>query len=104
MSVFGKKFLSKKKIIVLLLIGILILAMLVTAKLSQRQTLTQTMPAPMISHASTDTAVSKTVPTDAIVSLKSDKNQYKVGEQISVAVNISSVRATDGTDLVITFD
>lgn len=47
--------------------------------------------------------VSKVViPT--VVSLTSDKNQVKLGEKFTVAINISSEIATDGTDLIILYD
>lgn len=53
---------------------------------------------------------SPTIPAQTVahkptaVSLSTSKTQLKVGEKLTVSINLSSDKKTDGTDLIITFD
>lgn len=38
------------------------------------------------------------------ITLSSSKTEYKVGEQISISINISSSKRVDGADLIITYN
>lgn len=60
-----------------------------------------TAPAP-----GTRTSVAQSVRTSvlATVNLRSGQTNVKVGEKFTVAAEISTKRATDGTDLIITYD
>lgn len=42
--------------------------------------------------------------SSATVSLSADKSSVKVGDKITVAINVSANKSTDGTDLIIDFD
>ena len=42
--------------------------------------------------------------SSAVVSLSADKTSVKVGDKITVAINVSANKSTDGTDLIINFD
>lgn len=39
-----------------------------------------------------------------VISLQSDKSTLKVGEKVTISINISSTKSTDGTDLIILYD
>lgn len=52
----------------------------------------------------TPTATSQPLLKPTAITLTSSKTEYKAGEPISVDVNISSAKAVDGVDLIISFD
>lgn len=43
-------------------------------------------------------------PSSAVVSLSADNTSVKVGDKITVVINVSANKSTDGTDLIIDYD
>jgi len=93
-----KSFFTRKKII----IGVIVLAVLaeiiwgaVTLYQSSKRTSTAKIMAP---------ATIEQTSNDDIVALSAPSSELRVGEKITVAVNIFSSKATDGTDLVVLYD
>lgn len=87
---------------IFIILGVIIAAELIWAgwTLSKEWTQSKIAPAPSPVIRPQRTKVVK--PTT--ISLVADKNQLKKGEKLTVAINISSEIATDGTDLIILYD
>lgn len=90
------------KKIIFIILGAVIVGELIWAgwTLSKEWTQSKIAPAPSPVIRPQRTKVVK--PTT--ISLVADKNQLKKGEKLTVAINLSSEVATDGTDLIILYD
>lgn len=89
-------FLSKYKLIFIIL-GIAVVVEIIWAV----KLLRGNVPLPVASSTQT---VSNVNLLPASISLSTPKTTIKVGEKIPVSINIDSVKATDGTDVILNFD
>lgn len=78
-----------------------VLAIIVVVELVWAAWILSKSPTPITSKTTTSKPVAQK-PTE--VTLKVDKASLKVGEKVTVSISLFSDKATDGTDLIISFD